>query len=366
MWVRERMLAVKNMNSTKRNIFWQDIDLKNKSHLIWFFNWCKDKPTILLNIIHGTVQQLTGNNESEHVLFTLTDFMELEFRSWLCICEHEFLKLLHASLFEKLIDHNLIYDHDSIVCQELINSGILNINLAVFKLFIGDRNSLTVEKRTKLRLYQTSNHNLNTGSQIMIQNSEEVKTDLLLMTTNPKQSSPFKVHQSLSTTTDKTDNPEELPSSISSIFQQDNIQQDFFPINARTSEYDRKDKTCTMIMDETTLRIHFPAGFPKENRPSLKSDNTYDNTNTNTQTNQHQKINIQGQNLLLITLFPYLPFDEHTMALDFYLLCVVTLPDTINVGTNLNALSESYAEEKMKPISSDGNLESQCSLQTNG
>ena len=50
----------------------------------------------------------------------------------------------------------------------------------------------------------------------------------------------------------------------------------------------KKDKTCTKIMDETTLRIHFPAGFPKENRPSLKSDNTYDNTNTNTQTNQHQ------------------------------------------------------------------------------
>ena len=139
------------------------------------------------------------------------------------------------------------------------------------------------------------------------------------------------------------------------------IQQDIIPINARTSEYDRKDKTCTKIMDETTLRIHFPAGFPKENRPSLKSDNTDDYTNTNTQTNQ-QKINIQGQNLLLITLFPSLPFDEHTMTLDFYLPCVVTLPDTIDVGTDLNALSESYAEEKMKPISSDGNLESQCSV----
>ena len=151
MWVRERMLAAKNMNSTKRNIFWQDIDLKNKSHLIWFFNWCKDRPTILLNIIHGTIQQLTENNESESVFFTLTDFMELEFRSWLCICEHEFLKLLHVSLFEKLIDHNLIYDHDSIVCQELINSGILNINLAVFKLFIGDRNSFSIEKKGKFQ-----------------------------------------------------------------------------------------------------------------------------------------------------------------------------------------------------------------------
>ena len=114
-------------------------------------------------------------------------------------------------------------------------------------------------------------------------------------------------------------------------------------------------------MDETTLRIHFPAGFPNKEWPSLKSDNTKDNTNSNTKANQ-QKINIQGQNLLLITLFPYLPFDEHTITLDFYLLCVVTLPDTINVGSSLNALSESYAEEKMKPISSDGNLESQCSF----
>ena len=163
------------MNSTKRNIFWRDIDLKNKSHLIWLFNWCKDKPTVFLSIVHGTIQQLTENNESESVLFTLTDFMELEFRSWLCFCEHEFLKFLHVNLFEQLIDHNLIYDHDFIVCQELINSGILNIHLAVFNLFIGDRNSFTIQKRTKLRLYQTSNHNLNAGSQVMTQNNEEVK-----------------------------------------------------------------------------------------------------------------------------------------------------------------------------------------------
>ena len=154
--------------------------------------------------------------------------MELEFRSWLCVCEHEFLKLLHVSLFEKRIDHNLIYDHDSIVCQELINSGILNINLAVFKLFIGDRNSFTIEKRTKLRLYQTSNHNLNTGpgSQVMIQNNEEVKTDLLLMTTNPAQGIPSKEPQSMSNTTENTDISENLPSLMSSTIQQDNT-----PIN---------------------------------------------------------------------------------------------------------------------------------------
>ena len=79
------MLASKNMNTTKRNIFWDEIDLKNKSHVIWLFNWCKERPTVFLNIIHGTIQQLTENNESESIIFTLTDFMELEFKSWLCI-----------------------------------------------------------------------------------------------------------------------------------------------------------------------------------------------------------------------------------------------------------------------------------------
>ena len=72
------------------------------------------------------------NNESESVVFTLEDFMELEFKSWLCICEHEYLKLVNVTLFEKIIDHNLINDHDLFVCQQLINSGILLINLAVF------------------------------------------------------------------------------------------------------------------------------------------------------------------------------------------------------------------------------------------
>ena len=88
---------------------------------------------------------------------------------------------------------------------------------------------------------------------------------------------------------------------MSSIFQQDNIQQDFFPINARTSEYDRKDKTCTKIMDETTLRIHFQAGFPKVDRPSPISNNL--NTTTDDSKSNKLNINIQGQNLLLITLF---------------------------------------------------------------
>ena len=88
-------------------------------------NWCKRKPTILLNIIHGTILQLTEKNESESVIFSLEEFMNLEFKSWLCICEHEYLKLVKITLFEKMIDHNLIYDHNLFACQEWISSGIV-------------------------------------------------------------------------------------------------------------------------------------------------------------------------------------------------------------------------------------------------
>ena len=137
------MLAAKNMNATKRNIFWDRINLKHDSDVRWLFNEVKDRPSIFLNILRGTVSQLTENNESEIVTFTLDNLMELEFKTWLCICEHEYLKLLNVTLFEKMIDHNLIYDHDSFVIQEIINSGMLMIILAILKLFIDDRNSFS-------------------------------------------------------------------------------------------------------------------------------------------------------------------------------------------------------------------------------
>ena len=69
------------MNANKKVIFWDKIDLKNKSHVIWLYNWCKQKPTILLNIIRGTIQQLTEQNESDSVLFSSEEFMNLEFKS---------------------------------------------------------------------------------------------------------------------------------------------------------------------------------------------------------------------------------------------------------------------------------------------
>ena len=67
----------------------------------------------------------------------------------------------------------------------------------------------------------------------------------------------------------------------------------------------KKDKTCTKIMDETTLRIYFPEGYPNADRPSLKLDNinTTPDNSTASKANK-QSINIQGQNLLLIFLSP--------------------------------------------------------------
>ena len=110
--------------------------------------------------------------------------MELEFKAWLCICEHEYLKLVNVTLFEQIIDHNLIYDHDSFGCQELINSGILLINLAVLKLFIDDRNSFSIEEWKRLGLQQNSSHAPNDEEKVISQYNEEVKTDSLYMTSN--------------------------------------------------------------------------------------------------------------------------------------------------------------------------------------
>ena len=87
---------------------------------------------------------------------------------------------MNVTLFEKIIDHNLSYDHDSFVCQELINSEILLIKLAVLKLFINDRNSFSIEEWK--RLHQTPSHATAMEESVISQYKEEVKTDSLYMT----------------------------------------------------------------------------------------------------------------------------------------------------------------------------------------
>ena len=74
----------------------------------------------------------------------------------------------------------MIYDHNIFVCQELVYSGMLRINVAILKLFIDDRNSFTIEERKSLGLYQTANANED-EHQIISPYNDEVKTDSLDM-----------------------------------------------------------------------------------------------------------------------------------------------------------------------------------------
>ena len=99
-WVQDRMLAAKISIPRHKTYSGTRLILKNKPHLKWFFNWCKLKPSILLKIIQGTIQKRTDHNESESVMVSLEEFMDFKFKSWLCICENEYLKLIKVPLFE--------------------------------------------------------------------------------------------------------------------------------------------------------------------------------------------------------------------------------------------------------------------------
>ena len=72
----------------------------------------------------------------------------------------------------------MIYDHNIFVCQELICSGMLRINLAILKLFIDDRNSFTIEERKNLGLHQTAKAN-EKEHLIISRHNDKVKTDAL-------------------------------------------------------------------------------------------------------------------------------------------------------------------------------------------
>jgi len=89
------------MNATRQIIFWNKINLKYESHLRWLFYWVKEKPSVFRNTLQGTVPQLTRNNESENVMFTLDNLMELEFKIWLYIYKPEYLKLVNVTFFGK-------------------------------------------------------------------------------------------------------------------------------------------------------------------------------------------------------------------------------------------------------------------------
>ena len=242
-WIRDRMLAAKNMNAKAQLIFWDKIDLKSKSDVTWLFNWCKKKPTILLNVIRQTIKQLTENNESDSVLFSSEEFMELEFKFWLCFCEHEYLKLVNVVLFETLIDHNVIYDHNKFGCQELINSGMLLINLDILKSYINDRNSFTIEERKNLGLNKEFAPPSTEPDTALNIHDCILNASLDSDTNNPQE------EKSITFPTMTSD----LSSINTSVTQHEKTN-----THPEVQPYDRKDKICRKVMDETTLRIYFP------------------------------------------------------------------------------------------------------------
>ena len=75
------------------------------------------------------------------------------------------------------MDHNLVFEHDIFVHQELINLAMLLINLAILKLFVNNRNSFTVEEKKKLGLNKNANPILN-------EHNAKVETDSLNMITD--------------------------------------------------------------------------------------------------------------------------------------------------------------------------------------
>ena len=61
-----------------------------KSNVGWIFGTSENN--CLYYKISGLVKTANKNTGEESVWFCLEDFMNLEFKSWLCNCEHEYLK----------------------------------------------------------------------------------------------------------------------------------------------------------------------------------------------------------------------------------------------------------------------------------
>ena len=76
---------------------------------------------------------------------------------------------MNITLFEKVIDRNLIYDHAIFTCQDLINSGMMVINLAIMKSFVDGRNSFIIEERKNLDLNMNASLDLDNDNEGKLQ-----------------------------------------------------------------------------------------------------------------------------------------------------------------------------------------------------
>ena len=107
-------------------------------------------------------------------------------------------------------------------------------------------------KKKKLRLYRTASHTLNEEELVMSQNNEEMKTDLLHMTSviTPRMS--LDEMQGTSNTRKNTLVTEEFPLMNSVANQKDEIF-----TGTQTQEFERKDRMSSKVIDEQRSEFTF-------------------------------------------------------------------------------------------------------------
>ena len=142
-----------------------------------------------------------------------------------------------------MIDHNVIYDHNKFGCQELINSGMLLINLDILKSYINDRNSFTIEERKNLGLNKEFAPPSTEPDTALNIHDCILNASLDSDTNNPQE------EKSITFPTMTSD----LSSINTSVTQHEKTN-----THPEVQPYDRKDKIRKKVMDETTLRIYFP------------------------------------------------------------------------------------------------------------
>jgi len=122
---------------------------------------------------------------------------------------------------------------------------MLLINLDIMKSFINDRNSFTIEERKNLglnkKIISTSNE-----TQTPVNTYESMLNAPLDIGMNILQD-----NEETSITIPTNTSDRLFPNSTETQLEETNTQTEVQP-------FDRKDKICRKVMDETTLRIYFP------------------------------------------------------------------------------------------------------------
>ena len=177
------------------------------------------------------------------------------------------------------------------------------INLAILKLLNDDRNSFSIEEWK--RLHQIPSHATHMKESAISQYNEEVKTDLLYMTSITTPEAQQIVNWNTLNTETTTLISEELPLRNLMANEREEISS-----RSQTLNFERKDKMSTKVIDETTLRIYFPKASNIEPvtqdlpLPTITPSKSMVPESAIEVKDKEEAINTQGFSLWLILLSP--------------------------------------------------------------